>query len=216
MPRYRSKKRRTKALIVVFTVMVLIVLHIIRNVNPIIAQVSQKEVLALAEVAVNRACDQVLTEHFVVDMIDYSMDNDGKLQMVTTNTALMNTISRRAVELSQENITSLGQQGVAIPLGSLSGITLLAGQGPDIYVKVFPVGSVNAEFTSEFISAGINQTRHKITLCVTADVRVVMPGMNNVVQTVTDILMCENVIIGIVPDTYFDMNNFSDLLNLVP
>ena len=196
--------------------MVLIVLHIIRNVNPIIAQVSQKEVLALAEVAVNRACDQVLTEHFVVDMIDYSMDNDGKLQMVTTNTALMNTISRRAVELSQENITSLGQQGVAIPLGSLSGITLLAGQGPDIYVKVFPVGSVNAEFTSEFISAGINKTRHKITLCVTADVRVVMPGMNNVVQTVTDILMCENVIIGIVPDTYFDMNNFSDLLNLVP
>lgn len=216
MLRYKSKKRRLRALIIMLTIMVIVVLHITRNVNPIIAQVSQKEVLALAEVAVNSACDQVLTEHFVVDMVDYSMDNDGRLQMVTTNTALMNTISRRAVELSQENIASLGQQGVAIPLGSLSGITMLAGQGPNVYVKVFPVGSVNAEFTSEFISAGINQTRHKITLCVTADVRVVMPGMNNVIQTITDILMCENVIIGIVPDTYFDMNNFSDLLNLVP
>ena len=214
MPRF--KKKSMIALISVASVLLLLILHITLNVNPIIEQVSEKEVLALAEVAVNSACDEVIGEYFTTDIVGYLMDKDGNLQMVTTNTALMNLISRKATEVSQQRIETLGQQGVPIPLGSLSGITVLTGQGPDVYIKVFPIGSVNATFTSEFVAAGINQTRHKIILNVTADIKVVMPGSNNVVQTQTQILMCENVIIGKVPDAYFDMHNLSDLLNLIP
>lgn len=214
MPRV---KRKSLIFTLTFaSILLLLILHIILNVNPIIEQVSEKEVSDLATIAVNRACDEVLSEYLTVNVVDYIMDKDGNLQMVTTNTVLMNTISRKAIEASQKKIESLGEQGVPIPLGSLSGITVLAGQGPDVYIKVFPIGSVNATFKSEFVAAGINQTRHKIILSISADIKVVMPGMNNIVQTETQILMCENVIIGKVPNAYFDMHNLSELLNLVP
>lgn len=212
----KFKRRSVIALIAVASVMALLILHISLNVNPIIEQVSEKEVKALAEIAINSACDDVINEYYSVDMVNYLVDSDGNLQMVTTNSALMNLISRKATEMSQRNIETLGKQGVPIPLGSLSGITFLSGQGPDVYIKVFPVGSVNADFCSEFVSAGINQTKHKIILKIAADVKVVMPGTNNTVKTETQILMCENLIVGKVPDVYFDNHNLSDLLNLVP
>ena len=136
--------------------------------------------------------------------------------MVTTNTALINTISRKAIDASQEKIERLGEEGVPIPLGSLSGITILAGQGPDVYIKVFPIGAVNATLSSQFEAAGINQTKHKIMLNVTADIKVVMPGANNVVKTQAEILLCENIILGKVPEFYFQTDNLSDLLNLMP
>ncbi len=212
-------KPKSKKIIIWFAVLflpILFVLHIVINVDPIIEQVSDKEVKALATVAINKACDSVLAEYNALDIVDYVMDNNGNLQMVTTNTALINTISRKAIDASQEKIERLGEEGVPIPLGSLSGITILAGQGPDVYIKVFPIGAVNATLSSQFEAAGINQTKHKIMLNVTADIKVVMPGANNVVKTQAEILLCENIILGKVPEFYFQTDNLSDLLNLMP
>lgn len=212
----KNKKWKIKLTVSLVLIIALCLFHLKQNVNPVITQVSETEVKALAEIAVINACAEVMDEHFTVDMIEYVMDESGSLQLITAKTSLMNVISREATEISQANIAQLGEQGVPIPIGSLSGITLLAGRGPNVYIKVFPVGAVSSSFTSEFVAAGINQTRHKIILTVTADIRVVMPSMNNVVKTQTQILLCENIIVGKVPDTYFDMNNFSQLLNLVP
>lgn len=212
----KAKKKGLTALIIVASVLLILILHITFNVNPIIEQVSEKEVNALAEKAINEACGEVLSEIPIAKIIDYVMDKEGNLQLITTDTSVMNAVSRRAIELSQEKIEKLGEQGVPIPLGSLTGITVFSGQGPQIYIKVFPIGSIGAVFTSEFISAGINQTRHKILLNVTADIRVVMPGADNVVTTKTQILMCENIIVGNVPNTFFGLHNLSDLLDLVP
>ncbi len=212
----RLKRKGIIALLSISGILLLFILHIVFNVNPIIEQVSEKEVKALATVAVNSACNEVIGDYLTLDMVDYLIDKDGNLQMVTTNTALINAISRKAIDASQQRITELGGEGIPIPLGSLSGITVFSGQGPDIFIKVFPIGSVNAQFQSEFVAAGINQTRHKIMLNVCVDIKVVLPGADNVVNTETKILLCENLIIGKVPDIYFGTHNLSDLLNLVP
>lgn len=212
----QKKRRCITALLCIGGILLLFILHIVINVNPIITQVSEKKVKALASVAVNSACDEVINEYSSLDMVEYLIDKDGNLQMVTTNTALINAISRKAIDASQQRITSLGEQGIPIPLGSLSGITVFSGQGPDIFIKVFPIGSINAVFTSDFSSAGINQTRHKIMLNIGADIKVVLPGTDNIVSTETQILLCENLIIGKVPDIYYGTHNLNDLLNLVP
>ncbi len=204
------------ALILIGCVLLLLILHVTLNVNPVIEQVSEEEVNALASIAINSACDEVLSEYLSLEMVDYLIDKDGNLQMVTTNTALINAITRKAVEASQSKISSMSERGIPIPLGSLSGMTVFSGQGPNVYIKAFPIGTVNSSISSEFIAAGINQTRHKIILNIYADVKVVLPGADNVVKTQTEILLCENLIIGKVPDVYFGTHNLSDLLNLVP
>ncbi len=65
---------------------------------------------------------------------------------------------------------------------------------------------------SSLTSAGINQTLHTVSLEVTASVEIVLPSGPRDVSTVTDVLLCESVIVGKVPDAFFGGNLFEGIL----
>ena len=50
--------------------------------------------------------------------------------------------------------------------GSFTGFKLLAGKGPGIKIRITPIGNVETDLKSEFITQGINQTLHRIYLQV--------------------------------------------------
>ena len=91
---------------------------------------------------------------------------------------------------------------IQIPLGSLLDLDLLWGLGPTMNVHAMALGTVEGEFSSEFSSAGINQTIHKIELDLVIPLTLMLPG--RVVETVceTQIPIAETVIVGQVPETY--------------
>ena len=99
-------------------------------------------------------------------------------------------------------IEKMGEQDVKIPIGTLSGSPLLAGKGFKVTIRVLPLGSVKCQFVSEFETAGINQTRHKIYLDVVATISIVLPTSQSIVKTNTPVLVSESIIVGKVPDTY--------------
>ena len=72
-------------------------------------------------------------------------------------------------------------------------------------------------FVSEFEQAGINQTRHKIYLDVMTEVDIIIPTAESTVNTITQVLVAESILIGNVPDTYlfFGTGN-GNLLDLIP
>lgn len=92
----------------------------------------------------------------------------------------------------------------------------LAGKGPDINLKVVPVGSVTAQLCSEFKAAGINQTNHRIYLKLSANVSIIVPGSNNVVNTVTEVMIIDSIIVGKIPDTYLNSTSTQDMMDLIP
>ena len=59
-----------------------------------------------------------------------------------------------------------------------------------------PYGNVNCKFVSEFRSAGINQTVHKIFAVVDTKVTVVLPMNKLVCENNAEVLICESLIIG--------------------
>ena len=81
---------------------------------------------------------------------------------------------------------------------------------------MLPVGSVHAEFHTDFQTAGINQTRHRISLQLTAQVQLVIPTGAQKVEVTTQVAMAESIIVGEVPDTFTDVGNDMDMLDLVP
>ena len=95
-------------------------------------------------------------------------------------------------------------------------MTLFAGAGPTVEVHVLPVGSVQVEFHTDFQTAGINQTRHRVTLLLTARVQLVIPTGAKTVEASTQVAMAESIIVGEVPDTFTDVGNDMDMLDLVP
>lgn len=215
-----NKRRSRKKLIIIISIIVAIFSvgwFIQRNINPIITTVSKEEVRALTNKAVNYAAMEVLNGSVSYsDLLIITKDNEGNISLIQANTVLINSLARKTTYEAQKSIDIIGKNGIDIPIGSLSGISFLAGKGPSISLKIMPIGSITCKFSSEFISAGINQTKHKIFMDVIADVSVIIPGASKSITTHTEILVSENIIVGKVPDTYLQSNNIDEMLNLVP
>jgi sporulation protein YunB len=149
-------------------------------------------------------------------LMHVTADGAGQVRLIQANTPEMNRLAAKASLLSQEKLRAAGDQAVHIPLGSALGMTLFAGAGPKIEVQILPVGSVHAAFLTDFSTAGINQTRHRVSLTLTAQVQMVIPTGAKKVEVSTQVAMAESIIVGEVPDTFTDVGSNMEMLDLVP
>ena len=93
-----------------------------------------------------------------------------------------------------------------IPFGTALGIEWLSGSGPGIKVEVMPVGTVDTEIKSEIVSAGINQSHHRIILNVKANFTIVSAVSNIPTSIEINVCIAETVIVGEVPQSYANIN----------
>ena len=104
-----------------------------------------------------------------------------------------------------------------MPFGSFTGINLLAGRGPGINIRISSIGNVETDLRSEFTAQGINQTLHRIYLQVKCQVSILTPFEDITRDITNQVLIMENVIMGTVPDTYYNIDgiNANDALEFV-
>ena len=93
--------------------------------------------------------------------------------------------------------------------GSFTGIKLLSGRGPGIKIRISTVGNVETDLKSEFESQGINQTLHRIYLQVKCEVSILTPFKDITKDITNQVLIMENVIIGTVPNTYYNIEGIN-------
>ena len=77
---------------------------------------------------------------------------------------------------------------------------------------------MNYNVITEFKSVGINQTQHKIYLQIDSTVRILTPFSTFGKEIKTDVILTEAVIVGDVPDSYYNlegMEALDDTLNLI-
>ena len=86
--------------------------------------------------------------------------------------------------------------------GNFTGNSLFSGIGPNIKIRVMPAGTVTTEFKTEFLSAGINQTRHRVYVSVVCHMRVVAPFASDNVVVDNSVTVAETILIGEVPSYY--------------
>ena len=106
---------------------------------------------------------------------------------------------------------------VFVRLGTLTGSKLLSGRGPKVKFKIVTNGNVETDLKSEFTSAGINQTLHRIYLNVTCKVVILTP-FNSVEEEIKNqVLLAEAVIVGNIPNTYYNLEGLEkkDTLEIV-
>lgn len=219
---YRKKKISTKKkLIIVFTIILLIIISILLYlhyvVNPIIIDASEAKVRSLTQSAVESAVyDVIKDEYLYSDLIEIIKDSNNDIQMISANAYKINLLSKEILNSAQNNLTTLGEQGIEIGIGTFTGITLFTDKGPKVSIKLSPIGTIYTRFHSEFTSAGINQTNHSIYLYVQTDVSLILPTDTKVISTTTEVLLTESIIQGKIPDTYLNSNQLDEMLNLVP
>ncbi len=188
-----------------------------RNLTGVVLSLAQAQARAMAVQVLNEAAEEIVLSGVTYsDLMAITADDSGQVRLIQANTPMLNQLSSRASLTAQEKLSSLESRTVKVPLGSALGVSMLAGAGPKISVAILPVGAVIAGFTTEFESAGINQTRHKISLTLTAHVQLVIPSGAKEVEAVIQVAVAESIIVGQVPQTYTDVGDNIGMLDLAP
>lgn len=202
-----------------FLILVFAFVYLNKVVNPVIIESSSAKTRSLSQKAVEEAIYETMkgTSISLYDsLIMINRDANGDVSYISTNSLQINMLARELAKASQLKLETLGAKGVDIPLGTFTGMPIFVGRGPNINIKMLPIGSINCKFKSEFINAGINQTNHKIYLSITSKVSVILPTANQNVETTTQIMIAESIIVGKIPQTYLQSTNMDDMLNLIP
>lgn len=202
---------------VILFVIIFIIIYLNNVVNPVIIESSSAKTRSLSQKAVEEAIYETIKDSAIYDtLIMISRDADGNVVYISANSLQINMLARELARVAQEKLENLGSHGIDIPIGTFTGMPIFVGRGPNINIKLLPIGSISCKFSSEFINAGINQTNHKIYLTVTSKVSVILPTANQTIETTTQIMIAESIIVGKIPDTYLNSSSIDDMLNLIP
>ncbi|MEG0270374.1 MAG: sporulation protein YunB [Clostridia bacterium] len=215
-----AKNRQKKG----FRILILLILLILAGVIALEQQLSQTmldmayaRAYSLAVETMNRAVkDTIVNGARYDELVTIQTDLQGRVSVMRANTMRMNEIATKTALMAEEELAGIENQIINIPLGSAFGIRFLAGFGPTLAVRILPIGAVRTNFETEFESAGINQTRHKISLSMRTTVSLIVPRGAKKVEVVSNVPIAESIIVGQVPTSYVDVSDQEDMLNLIP
>lgn len=185
-----------------------------KNLEEVILNMARARAEAMAVEYINEAVeDSAGGQISYSEMITVRTDHQGRVTMLEANAARMNQLAAQTALRAQARLESAEAQSVSIPLGAALGVPFLSALGPYVHVRIVPVSAVSAVFSTEFESAGINQTRHKIYLSLKTTVRLVIPSGARQVSLESQVLVAESIIVGDVPSSYVNVPETDAALN---
>ena len=189
-------------IIIICTLIIFIFYSINKNLSPAIIAVADSELRARTLDIINTNIQTIYDEEFKdIDLVSVEKDSNDKIVMVKADTVRLNTLATKISLKGQDELEKMGKVGFKIPLGYVSKVSILSYLGPDIIVKMRPIGRVEVSYESVFESAGINQTRLKIYMNVKSTMQIILPFESRDLEVVNNVPVCETIIVGEIPRT---------------
>ena len=211
------RRRRARRLVLVLLLLLIALLLADRNVKPLVFALAQARSAAMASQVLSGAMAEALGDGVGYDeLMNVRMDAKGQVALLSANTMAMNRLATRAGDAALRRLNNMSSERVTVPLGAVLGTTLFSGSGPGVPVSIVPIGSIFTDFATEFEACGINQTRHKVYLQVTANIRIVIPTGAKTTQVSANMLVAESIIVGRVPEGFVGYDLTEEELNMVP
>jgi len=175
------------------------------QVTPNILAIAENQARIIATESINHAVKEKITKNVrYEDLISIHKDSSGQITLIQINTV---EINRLESETSLEVIKALREatiDGIRIPLGAATQSKILSNYGPLIRIELIPVGTAKVNTIEAFEEAGINQTRHRIFLDITANIQIIQPLLRSSIDVNTNVPLVETIIIGDVPQAILD------------
>ena len=203
----QERKKKTKKFIWICIGSILILFYLFwvmeTHLKPSILAIAEARAIGIATQSINKVIeDKVKNKVESKDLLDVKLDNQGKIVFIQPNTMEFNRLSAEITIDVQKTLQDLSRENIEIPLGQITGSQILASIGPNINVAVIPVGVVKIKTINNFEQAGINQTKHMISLAAETEVKIVVPMISKSSVVNTQVPIAEYVIVGDVPNTY--------------
>ncbi len=204
--KWSTKRKFRVAIFIVLLFIFLCVFYYFKVVCPVIVTLSEERVRSIATSAISDVVGDTLIEDDIsyeqLAKIKYSSENT--IDAIEVDTVKANILIRKITKGVQDKFNVLGNVGLDIAIGTFTGIPFLYGMGSMVNIQLIPVGTINTKINSKFSTAGINQTLHQLYFVVNAGIGMILPGKTQNFNTELEVLLCENIIVGKVPEIYFN------------
>ena len=181
----------------------------LKGIQPVIEKNCRNIAKSVATKVSNIKSTEVMAKYEYNDILIITKDENGNINRVGTDVFTINKIISDIPVYMQEEMEREENSSFKIPLGSFLGSRLFAGMGPKVNIKVQLVGNVETDLRSEFSSAGINQTLHRIYLEIKCNVIILTPFETMEEQIANQVLLAEGVIVGEIPNAYYNLDGIT-------
>ncbi len=199
------KKQKIAKIFIIMVIAFSTIKIVLDAISPIFDTLCKDKAKSIATIISNEQATIVMKQHVYDELFTIEKDNSGNVIMIKSNVGPINEIISDVAVKIQNEINNEGRENIEIPLGSFIGFKLLSGKGPGIPIKISSIGNVETDLKSEFTSQGINQTIHRVYLQVECEVSILTPYNNITERIANQVLLAENVIVGQIPDTYYNL-----------
>lgn len=204
-------RKKVPLIITVFLMILLIVLisfiFIEKSLESTVATIADAKAKQIAVNCINKIItEKIISNVDYEDLIKIHKDNNGRIVLMQPDIIKIDKLQAETSLEVNKALSNLTNEEINIPLGQVLGSQLLASYGPNINVSIIPIGTVDVKPINQFKEAGINQTRHMLSLRVESQIRVVVPMVKSKIKVETEILIADNIILGDVPKEYTNIN----------
>jgi sporulation protein YunB len=223
MTSFRKRGFKTKGKIksfyfwAIIIILVVLLIYYIFNMMmmPIMKTLAINKADLVAVSTINNAASKVLKDDAISyeKLINYQKDENGDIIAVTTDALEVNKLKYDIINSTIDELNTIKDSDLDIPLGNVIGGVLFTNKGPNINVKLSPVGSVNADISSVFTAAGINQTRQQIMLNIKVKLTIILSNCTITQSVSSNLCIAESVIVGKVPNSYTNIDGLNAAQN---
>lgn len=203
----KRRRRLLKTIIIAAVAIAVVAVYYYLRIAPVISTVVTERTRMQVSQAIDDMTESHLNDVTYDDFVISRYDDEGNVTFIQINSVKVNLFARRVTSLIRSEMKTFEEQGVQIPLGTVTGIPLLSDLGPELTYNVLDLGVVDADFISEFTDAGVNQTLHRLYMKIIVNMRIVLPGYSLAFDNSSTVMICENVIVGDVPLGQIDIGS---------
>ena len=193
-------------LLVIIAIFALLFIVIRNELNKHITEICEYKSKETANAIISYAINDELKGSNDTDYIVIKRNKSDEIISIESNTNSINQLQTDLRAKTSEALRRIENVKTYIPLGTLTGINVFGGRGPDVSLKFHQVGVADTKLLSKFTSAGINQTRHRMVLRVTIELSAILPLHSRNIKVSDDYIISETIIVGKVPKGLISTN----------
>lgn len=210
LPNFRELNSVKALLLIMFSTIIISIALFFKAAYPVFKASCETAASSKGVTIINEEVNKVMRNYSYDNLISVEKDQNGKIAFIKADSICINNIVTKIVSNIQKQFDGIPRISVFINMGSVSGISALKNFEPRFEVELESAGNINATTRTDFQSIGINQTHHKIYLDIDARVGILTPLDTFGKDVSTEVLLTEAVIVGEVPDSYYNLSGFED------
>nr|WP_317359905.1 sporulation protein YunB [uncultured Tyzzerella sp.] len=176
------------------------------EVLPTAIKVSQKYATNIISQEINKSVEKVIKDLnlYTNNFFNKSVDETTNKTYLDINTILINNVCTNVSQELSENLKSIKDTKIELPIGVFSGISAFSEFGPSFSVYLSSIGDATVDYETNFQSVGINQINFQVYLNIDCSVSIINPMYRKDIDVSRKLMLVNTVFDGDVPNTYLN------------